>query len=191
MNWFDFQQLVQICGNEGQEDIINKFLDLYENGKTRVGIHRTGGFDGKVICNEGLKLTGHLSSGAPGSIDKTLDDLEYNISFEDHVGQLIRDTAVGGNYKNYSGQEYVDIVVVAIPEMAAKLNSDIIIRDTGSIMSKLNPKYILGFCTVNSKTNTIESFTKNEKYIYNAEQDVIMKHKGEESEQEQSIETEK
>ena len=142
---------------------MNYLLDLFCNDNLVVGIHRTGGMvSGKQIEQNGLYLTGHLSSGVSPSYDSDIiSTLSKNVSFYDNnPGMGILQTCLSGSYKNYGKQEYIDIILVSLPkELLANPENDIII---GELPQKnLNPKYIFGHAVVNSKKNSIEDIVSN------------------------------
>ena len=166
----DFSQIVAINKEtdvQKQGIIIGKILDLYENDDLEIGIHRTGGWkdSGKIINSEGLILSGHIASGA-NSNDYTdiKSKLEQNVSLEKHPGTLILSIATGGNYKNILGKEYVDISVIAIPKQEFEKKEQEIIINKGEELI-LNPKFIKGYVTVNSRTRTLNQYVENPKYI--------------------------
>lgn len=151
--------------NEKNTEIMNYLLDLSLNENFRVGIHRTGGnCSGKTILEEGLLLTGHISSGV---IEKSRDfnDLERNISFYDNnPGMLISQTVYGGNYKNYT-QRDADIVLVAIPKEALNNQNSKIILEGEEYYNILNPDFIRGYVTVDPKKNEMKSITENPTFL--------------------------
>ena len=142
-------------------------MDLFTDDNLRVGIHRTGGaVSGEQIEQQGLFLTGHMSSGVfeKDSNESLGSTLEKNISFYDHMsnspGRAIRDICTGGNYKNYYNKENVDIVLVGIPKDVFNNNDKSIISQNG-YQSILNPDYVIGHVTVNTYSNTIDSISRN------------------------------
>ena len=170
IGFLDFSQMVAINKEtdvEKQGVIIGKILDLYENDDLEIGIHRTGGWkdSGKIINSEGLIISGHIASGA-NSNDYTdiKSKLEQNVSLEKHPGTLILSIATGENYKNILGKEYVDISVIAIPKQEFEKKEQEIIINKGKELI-LNPKFIKGYVTVNSRTRTLNQYVENPKYI--------------------------
>lgn len=166
-DFFDISKLVEL--NKGsnistQVNIMCEILDLYNDDTLETGIHRSGGNIGENINDEGLNLTGDISSGAGTEYKDVYSRLEKNISFSDkHVGMLMRLIVNGGNYKNLMGSRFVDISIIAIPKKDLKdNNADIII---GENKKRLNPKYIKGYVTVDTTDNTMAEFVKNPKYI--------------------------
>lgn len=166
VDFLDVMQLVNVTNNispeakDEQAKYMGYLLDMFSDPNLMVGIHRTGGtVSGEKIKNDGLYLTGHLSSGVASKIEgeDIRRTLERNVSFDDkHPGMSVAQVCVGGNYKNYWSMENVDIVLVGIPRNEIEKNSDTsnYVYNNG-IQAVLNPKYILGYATVNSKNNTI------------------------------------
>lgn len=151
-----------------QGAIIGKILDLYKDGNHLVGLHRTGGAcEGEIINSEGLYISGHLSSGVDFRGYSDIEtELDQNISFEKRPGIFTRSVATGGNYKNLFNQEYVDIAIISIPKEELKKTrdvQDVIIED--ETQSRLNPKYVKGYITVNSRDNTMVEYVENPRYI--------------------------
>ncbi len=151
-----------------QGAIIGKILDLYKDDSHIIGLHRTGGScEGEIINSEGVHISGHLSSGVEfrgySSIENELDQ---NISFEKRPGIFTRCVATGGNYKNLFNQEYVDIAIISIPKdelKKARNAQDVILEDENQ--ARLNPKYVKGYITVNSRDNTMIEYVENPRYI--------------------------
>lgn len=172
-NSIDFIDIAQIgmlhLGKNPKEQgaIIGEILDLYGDNSHIIGLHRTGGgCEGEIINSEGIYLTGHLSSGIDfRGYNNVENELEQNISFEKRPGIFARCVATGGNYKNLFNQEYVDIAIVAIPKdelKKARNIQDVIIED--GTQPRLNPKYVRGYITVNSRDNTMAEYVENPKY---------------------------
>lgn len=158
-------EIDEIKKNESQQ--LCQLMDLFTDDNLRVGIHRTGGaVSGEQIEQQGLFLTGHMSSGVfeKDSNESLGSTLEKNISFYDHMsnspGRAIRDICTGGNYKNYYNKENVDIVLVGIPKDVFNNNDKSIISQNG-YQSILNPDYVIGHVTVNTYSNTIDSISRN------------------------------
>ena len=169
INAFDICQLVELNRKENvaqQSDIMCQILDLCNDDTLAIGIHRTGGKGvGERINETGLMLTGHISSGVDSSqYTDIYSKLEENITFsENHVGMLMQMIATGGNYKNYMGNQFVDISIIAIPKKdLQEEKDDIIIKRDGL---SLNPKYIKGYITVDANDNTMARYVKNPRYI--------------------------
>lgn len=174
LDFLDVMQLVNVTNGispeikDEQAKYMGQLLDMFTDPNLMVGIHRTGGaVEGEKIQNEGLYLTGHLSSGAVSSIEgeDIRKSLDRNVSFDDrHPGMAVAQVCSGGNYKNYWNKENVDIILVGIPkdEIERNSNTSNYVYDSG-IQPVLNPKYILGYATVNSKNNTIASIQSNYK----------------------------
>ncbi len=142
----------------------NEILDLYTEHKL-IGIHRTGGWDnaGETISNDGLKLTGHISSGIKSTVNTSMEDkLSENISFCNKIGTFLASSVGGANYKNLLEKKYVDIVITIIDNE----NDDNIIVENldGEI---LNPEYIYGYLKVDVENNSIIDIIKNPNYINN------------------------
>lgn len=150
-----------------QGNIMTQLLELCDDDNLEIGIHRTGGYFGHCINEEGLNLTRNLSCGVINStylLDNIKESLEDNISFDYNPGLLLSQIAVGGNYKNYLNANLVDISIIAIPKSEMESNGqELIIK--GEPTDKLNPKFIKGYVKVDSKNNTMESFCENPKYM--------------------------
>ena len=166
---FDISQLVQLNRREDiaqQADIMCELIDLFANDELDIGIHRTGGKGlGEKINSTGLILTGHISSGADSSRYTDIHSkLEENISFAyNHFGLLMLMIATGGNYKNHMDSELIDINIIAIPEKDIEHEKEDIILNDDCL--RLNPKYIKGYVTVNSRDNTMVKYVENPRYI--------------------------
>jgi len=146
-----------------QETQLCSLLDLFTDDKLEVGIHRTGGnVSGKTIQEEGLWLTGDMTSG----VSRYDVDLDRNISFYDDVGLSIRNIVFSTDYKNY-GEPNVDIILVGIPrgerkQIEKKLTD---IKQEKQEQAVLPTEYILGYATVNACDNAIERLEINGKEI--------------------------
>ena len=159
-------QINEIKKSESQK--MCKLFDLFTNDNLVVGIHRTGGaVSGEQIEQQGLFLTGHMSSGVINDYDNGENvekTLEKNISFFDKPvcapGSAIRQICVGGNYKNLMQKEKVDIVLVGIPRDKLESNDQSILLKDG-YQKTLNPEYVIGYVTVNTNSNTIDSISEN------------------------------
>ena len=152
------KQETQLCG----------LLDLFTNDTLEVGIHRTGGnVSGSTIQEEGLFLTGDITSG----VVKNDVDLERNISFYDDFGLFIRGIVFGTEYKNY-GEPNVDIILVGIPrgerkQIEKKLTD---IKQETQEQAVLPTEYIVGYATVSASDNIIERLEIDEKEIGKVEE---------------------
>ena len=148
---------------------MGKILDLY-NENLSVGIHRTGGWEnsGEEINNNGLKLTGHLSSGIDSKdFFDVKSKLDNNISFYEEPGLLLNEISRGGHYKNYYNKKLVDISIIAIEKEEfnkEKNKQDVIIKGSDEVPI-LNPKYVKGYITVNNENDNFEKYVENPKYL--------------------------
>ena len=145
---------------QSQAEKISYLLDVFTDPDIEVGIHRTGGaVSGKEIKEKGLFLTGDLSSGCVNSIENEdiKTSLDRNVSFYPRTpGLAISQICCGGHYKNYAQLNQTDIILISIPK------EDI---EKGSLTERfvkyernqptLDPKYVLGYVTVNNNDNTI------------------------------------
>lgn len=184
LDFLDVMQLVNATSKfspemgDEQAKYMGQLLDIFLDPNLVVGIHRTGGaVEGKQIQNEGLYLTGHLSSGAVSSIagEDIRTSLDRNVSFCDNSpGMAVAEVCTGGHYKNYVHKENVDIILVGIPKDEIERNPDTsnYVYDSG-VQPVLNPKYILGYATVNTKNNSIASIQSNYKSIEEQEANVL------------------
>ena len=162
LGFFDVYNLAIVNVDREKIDEISGLIDIFADDRFKTGIHRTGGsVSGDVISSEGLRLTGHLSSGSINDRFE-IEDLDENISFYDSPGLAIGQIACGGNYKNLMQAENIDIVIVAIPIKDIEAREDVILHGQIDI---LNPKYVQGYVTVNSKENKIISTTRNNKFL--------------------------
>lgn len=139
---------------------ISDLLDVFSDPDLFVGIHRTGGaVSGEEIQNTGLYLSGDLSSGKENEIkgEDIKTSLEKNVSFYDNnPGLSVSQVCKGGHYKNLGLKENVDIILVGVPRV--DIESETPAENFASYDGTqyvLDPKYILGFATVNTSTNTI------------------------------------
>lgn len=169
LKYFDLFQLSITNIKKEQQEEIGKLLDVCTDESMDVGIHRTGGnVSGETLCNEGIELTGHLSSGV-NSRSYSREDLNTNISFYNEPGLTIRSIYTGGNYKNYRGARETDIAVVCIPKgIMENTQNDVIIN--GGEVNVLNPKYIYGYATVDAMESTLVDCKVNEKCYLNNRQ---------------------
>ena len=65
ITYMDFYKITRINKGENPEKqatIMEEIIDLYDDN-TVIAIHRTGGYSGERLNEEGIKLTGHTSSG--------------------------------------------------------------------------------------------------------------------------------
>lgn len=150
-----------------QTNIMMKILNLYEQDNLEIGIHRTGGnCNGETLNQEGINLTGNISSGVVNQkYSNIIDRLEDNISFANAPGLLLSQIAYGGDYKNYTNEEFVDIAIVAIPKDKIENNNVTIKNKKSPTKFNLNPKYIHGYVTVNSRDCTLEDYVENPRYF--------------------------
>ena len=143
-----------------QAQYISDLLDVFADPDFFVGIHRTGGaVSGKEIQKTGLYLSGDLSSGKENEIkgEDIQTSLEKNVSFFDNnPGFSVSQLCNGGHYKNLGLKENVDIILVGVPrsDIESKTPAEKFATHDGT-QYVLDPKYILGFATVNTLTNTI------------------------------------
>jgi len=142
---------------------ISYLLDVFSDPDFEVGIHRTGGYiKGDEIKSKGLYLTGDLSSGYVNSIENEdiKTSLERNVSFyTGNPGLAVAQVCSGGHYKNYMKSEQSDIMLISIPKRDVEseaLTKDFVKYDDGT-QPTLDPKYVLGYVTVNNKDNSISS----------------------------------
>lgn len=145
---------------QNQAKQISYLLDVFTDPEIEVGIHRTGGaVSGKEIKEQGLFLTGDLSSGCVNSIENEdiKTSLERNVSFYPNApGLAISQICVGGHYKNYCQLEQTDIMLIAVPKEDIEngsLTEGFVKYDHNQ--PTLDPKYVLGYVTVNNNDNTI------------------------------------
>lgn len=127
----------------------------------KVGIHRTGGYvSGEKIEQEGLYLTGHISSGAVVTSNReTIENtLERNVSFYDSPGIAIKAIYDGGTYKN--SNEKADIMLIGIPKDKFE-NNDRNLIETIDGQKTLKKDYVLGYVSINNKTKLIEKISSN------------------------------
>lgn len=103
-----------------------------------IGVHRTGiEGDPVSIMENGLNLTGHLSSGATGN----KLDLSNNITFHTDYADFINAISQGATYKT-GGLGRGSAVIVKIPKVDID-NFDKIIN-TDNVTPVLKPTYIVG-----------------------------------------------
>lgn len=167
INYMDIYQVSNINQDgdiKEQSDIMMKILDLCKNDDLEIGLHRTGGaVSGETLNKEGIKLTGNISSGAKNKFyADTMSRLEDNITFDNHFGTLLYQIANGGSYKNYFNKKFIDIAIVAIPKSQLKEKS--IIKKHGNF-DILNPSFIKGYITVNTKNSTMIQYVENPMYV--------------------------
>lgn len=139
-------------------DYLNK---LAADENLVLGIHRTGVISIqkiKDILENGLELTGHMSSGV-----KSVPKLSDNISFYAENKKAIKELMYADFYKNSLGS-----ILIAIPLEDLEKNL-CIVRETedGLIVKALDPKYIIGFVPTSkkhhiSKIITLKDFQKEE-----------------------------
>lgn len=145
---------------KGQADKISYLLDIFTDPELEVGIHRTGGaVSGKEIKEKGLFLTGHLSSGHVNNVENEdiQSSLDRNVSFyQTSPGIAISQLCTGGHYKNYGQNQFADIVLVGIPkkDLENQTPTEQFVKYDNE-QPTLDPKYILGYVTVNNNDNSI------------------------------------
>lgn len=168
INFLDVMQLVSMNDKEDIDpsmreknaEQISYLLDVFTDPTMEVGIHRTGGsVSGEQVCNQGLNLTGDLSSGVRNDLSDRdiMSTLEKNVSFyQKNPGMSVAQIAVGGNYKNYGQFENVDIILVGVPKDKITETPDVsnYIHYDGE-QPVLNTEYILGYVSVNTRKNII------------------------------------
>lgn len=193
--YLDLFQLVQMKQPQNKE-AIEKLITIFLNEKYEVGIHRTGStLYTKKICQEGLLLTGHMSSGAFDTAPRksTRLTLDLNVSFFDTPGIAIEQIAESCYYKNYDATQIVDTILIAIPKEDLKNNKeDIIINDGEICTDRLNPKYIIGYIRVDKgkiEQIHIRSKEKSEKQIKEDMECINTIKKEENQQQDKSIKT--
>lgn len=127
--------------------------EIFFDNENVIGIHRCGMMDAERIMDDGLLLTGHLSSGM--SQNQSNFKLERNISFYDktEMGYLnfIRELKKAGAYKTLDGTG--DVIIVSIPKseivydslggVTFKNSSSAI--DFSGVTPKLSSEYLLGY----------------------------------------------
>lgn len=146
---------------QSQAEKISYLLDIFTDPNIEVGIHRTGGaVSGEKIKEEGLYLTGDISSGCVNNIEKQdiKTVLEKNVSFfpPRAPGMAIAQICKGANYKNLANIGQVDIMLISIPknDLGDKsLAEEFVKYNQGQ--PTLDPKYVLGYVTVDKKDKII------------------------------------
>ncbi len=124
------------------DEVMGKRLeDIFFQDDYIIGVHKSGGQLGSLIMNDGLLLTGDLSSGV---VDEAVD-LNNNISLytdksEASYYRYLCDIYRGCYYKSYGN---ADIVITAIPKGDID-NMNKLIDYSGST-PKLKKEYILGY----------------------------------------------
>ena len=137
INCHSFEYLGEVKGTVAPN--LEVFLNnLVDKENMIVGIHRVGRCkdeDIKDILENGLILTGHLSSGAK-SFTSSLSD---NISFYPNNRTIIKELMYADCYKSSRGS-----ILVLIP--LDKLNDTCYADENGFL--RLRPEYIVGFVSV-------------------------------------------
>ena len=140
-------------GNKIDKNVGEKIYEEFMDSDYTLGLHRTSNISAaNSIYNEGLKLTGHLSSGAKVDFNN-LDNLDLNISFvnsQNNVGfaQFLYSMQSASSYKNYKGDNTGYAMLVKIPKSANI--KDIIYYDNNGV-PVLKPEYVVGKVEVNGR----------------------------------------
>lgn len=156
---FECDSFVCYSQNKGSiSDNLKQYLDdLLNEENVLVGIHRVGPFFDKEaeqdIFENGLMMTGHLSSGAVVS----KPDLRHNVSYYPDNDEILKQLMYAGGYKNSKGS-----ILIRIPDNKLETMDDLYI--TNGVEVRLNPKYIVGYVPV-YENNHIENIEMNPNYI--------------------------
>lgn len=117
-------------------------LTSEEHKSEIIGVHRTDDDSAMSICDNGLRLTGHLSSG---SLNKDID-MELNISvINNHKNRYINfldmvTGVFGGCGYRYSGPNCkTGVVLISIPRDKEQKE---VLDDSGK---NLKPEYVMGY----------------------------------------------
>ena len=141
--------ITQIADEIGyvSKDLANELRELFFENDNIIGIHRTGGFDGRMIAEDGLDLTGHLGV----EIAFSNIDLCRNITFFDKTekgfANFIYSLKIACDYKTLNHKS--DALIISIPKTAI---DDGIVKDINILepfkpprIPKLKSEYIKGY----------------------------------------------
>lgn len=118
-----------------------KYKDFYY-----IGIHRCGIQSAESILESGgIRITGHLSSGAPIKKPISVESLELNISFYDSLLMLVRELKLAGKYKTINNSS--DALICMIPK---NLDIDSLVYEDNLFGYVLRNDYIYGYVHVDN-----------------------------------------
>jgi len=119
-------------------ELIEFLNNLMNDSENMIAVHRTGDREAQSICSNGLKLTGHISSG----IKEEDPELERNISPCGDLLSLVVGVFAGSTYRYCGPGSKTGVVLISIPKNATQ--QDILeTRKNGG--KGLKTDYILGY----------------------------------------------
>lgn len=150
LNVFDISEIASkiLIDNTDQKNILFEKLMEIELSDNIFAIHRTGGFDPSIICEEGLIITADTTQGVALD-DKINEDLIEAISqnvtvFNHNIGTELTSIFNGGLYKNIPGKNG-NVMFIEIPK---NLEHSKNVLETKNSSYYLPKEYISGYVTL-------------------------------------------
>lgn len=149
-------------------DSLNDYLDnLLSEENVLIGIHRVGNYFSQEmiddIFNNGLIMTGDITRGFCSSVAS----LDKNIGYYSDNKIIKKELMYADTFKNSVGS-----ILIRIPDASLERNDDIMIEFEG--ITRLNPKYIVGYVPVYSNHH-IDDIYFNPYFEYECDNEFISK----------------
>ena len=123
------------------KEMEEKLIPLVEEEHVILGIHRVGEAN-EIMINDMLE-NGVLITGHGGNVSESGPVLERNFGIYADNRIILKEIANAKGYKNSNGS-----IVIRIPDK--ELTENIFVTDKNG-MSRINPKYIIGYFPVNKE----------------------------------------